>query len=502
MTSMKPQRTRREFLRDGAVSLAASAFGTRPYHTHNPERNPAFDNRPSNVVVFMCDEHNPRFSSVYGHPFIHTPNLDRLAARGTVYDAAYCPSPLCAPCRSAFMSGKRVHEIQCYSNCNVFQFDYPTYGQVLREAGVHTVHIGKTDVFREGTALGFSEMLLPGDRARPGDTEIRRSPLAIRSGAAKRANDFGPKDSNPFQKDDAVINAAISWLASRPKELDCPWVLVIQVVKPHFPMYVTRELWDLYANGEDLPKLRGDLPPARHPYALDLRAHFETDQFTDDQVRGLRRGYLGLVTYVDRQLGRVLDALEANSLERNTSIFYTSDHGEMLGKFGLWWKSSLYEDSARVPLIAAGPGFSRGARVAIPVDLHDLRAAIFKSVGKHQPSGWHGAPLQDLRRKDRNRVAFSEYHGHGTRGSGYVIRKGDWKLIYCTNAPHQLFNLADDPDELNDLAASNPKVFRELSDALRNICDPEEENARAEAFIAKQIDAIKAMGLLETRDSG
>lgn len=102
----------------------------------------------------MSDERDPRICSAYGHDMVHTPNMARMAARGVVYENAYCPSPLCAPCRSAFMSGKRVHEIQCYSNCNVFQFDYPTYGQVLRDSGIHTVHIRKTDVFVRN-ALGF-----------------------------------------------------------------------------------------------------------------------------------------------------------------------------------------------------------------------------------------------------------------------------------------------------------------------------------------------------------
>ncbi|NUM52231.1 MAG: sulfatase-like hydrolase/transferase [Candidatus Hydrogenedentes bacterium] len=490
---MSTMRTRREFIGEGVGGLLASSFGTRPYHTAHPERNAAFDERPMNAVVFMCDEHNPHISSVYGHPIVQTPNLDRLAARGTVFENAYCPSPLCAPCRSAFMSGKRVHEIQCYSNCNVFRFDYPTYGQVLHDEGVHTVHIGKTDVFREGPALGFSETILPGDRTPPGDTLIQHAPLAIRPDGAKRADGFGPQDSNPFQKDDSVIAAALEWLADKPKQLDRPWVLVIQLVKPHFPMHVTQELWDMYADAADLPAFRGDATSANHPYALDLRAHFQTDQFRDDQVRGLRRGYLGLVTYVDRQLGRVLDAIDQHDLEKTTNVFYTSDHGEMLGKFGMWWKSSLYEDSARVPLIAAGPGFARGTRVRTPVDLHDMRASVFYAVRKRQPYDWSGEALQRIWKRDRSRVAFSEYHGHGVRGSGYVVRKDDWKLIYCAKAPHQLFNVEDDPDELRNLADKNAKKLRELEEELRAICDPEVESERAEAFIARQLEAIAAM---------
>lgn len=491
---MNNAKSRREFLRDGTLAVGAGAFGSRPYHTLHPERNTEYDQRPMNAVVFMSDEHNPRICSAYGHDMVQTPNMARMAAQGTVFDSAYCPSPLCAPCRSAFMSGKRVHEIQCYSNCNVFQFDYPTYGHVLRDKGVHTVHIGKTDVFRPGNALGFSEMIMPGDRTPPGDTLIQHNPLAIRRDGAKRASGFGPKD-NPFRKDDEVVAAALGWLAAKPKQLQTPWVLVIQVVKPHFPMHVTEELWDMYPNGGDLPKYRGDEASANHPYARDLRAHFEADQFTEEQIRGLRRGYLGAVTYVDRQLGRVLDALDEHGLADSTNVFYTSDHGEMHGKFNMWWKSSLYEDSARVPLIAAGPHFRGGSRVHTPVDLHDLRAAVFHTVRERQPHGWHGEPLQRVRNDDRSRVAFSEYHGHGVRGSGYVVRKGDWKLIYCANAPHQLFNIEKDPEELVNLAEKNAKKFRELEGELQKICDPGAESVRAEAFIARQLEAIRAIGI-------
>src|SRR4051794_19129422 len=117
--------TRRQFLIGGAASLAAAA----------PQGH--------NVIVLMADEHNPRYSQPYGHPFVKTPNLQRLAQMGTVFENAYCPSPLCMPSRSAFMSGRRVFEIQTYGNCNVFSGDYPTYGKVMADQGVHTVHIGK-----------------------------------------------------------------------------------------------------------------------------------------------------------------------------------------------------------------------------------------------------------------------------------------------------------------------------------------------------------------------
>ena len=246
----------------------------------------------------------------------------------------------------------------------------------------------------------------------------------------------------------------------------------------------------MYPEGGDLPVRGGDLPTANHPYALDLRAHFETALFAEEDIRGLRRGYLGCVTFVDRQLGIILDTLEEEGLLGNTIVAYTSDHGEMLGAFDMWWKCSLYEDSARVPLVVAGPGFPAGSRVKTPVDLLDVQATFFAATLATRPDGWSGRPLQTIGEDDRERVVFSEYQGHGTRGSAFMIRKGDWKLIHCAAAPHLLFNLAEDPGELNNLAQAHPAKLAELEEALRQICSPEFEDRRAEVFIEQQLAAM------------
>ncbi len=479
--------SRREFMANTARSAALLSGAT---WTANADQPPL---RKGNFVLLMSDEHNPKISSIHAHPRVQTPNLDRLAARGTVFENTYCPSPLCMPCRSAFMSGQRVHQIQCYNNCNVIPFEYPSYGQSLGAQGIHTVYIGKADVYRPTRDLGFSEVIGSGDRTPPGDTNISRKPLAIRTDGAGRAGGYGPKENNPFADDDQLVNLALDWLAKRPAELDKPWVLVLNIGRPHFPNYVTQALWDQYAGGDDLPAYGREAVSANHPYAQDLRAHFQTEQFSEADIRGLRRGYLGCVTYVDQQVGRVMDAIDRAGLADSTTFAYTSDHGDMLGKFGLWWKCSLYEDSARVPLLVAGPGFAPKTRVRTPVDLHDLRATLFRSTGSTQPAEWVGAPLTSIAANDPDRPVFAEYHGHGTRASGYLLRKGDWKLLYYPEAPHQLFNLAEDPEELNNLAEKHPEKRRELEKDLRAVCDPEAENQRTEAFIQRQLAAIKAI---------
>jgi len=448
----------------------------------------------ANVVLLMSDEHNPFYSSVYGHPFIQTPNMTRLADSGVVFENAYCSSPLCMPSRSAFMAGRRVHELQTYSNCNLSMggTHRASYGSVLAEQGIYTAYIGKTDVYDRKDRLGFSEMILPGDRALPGDVNHRRNPLTLRKGSARRANGFGPR-KDAGAGDRRCVDAAVHWLEERARtgrvgpSRDCPWILTVNVTNPHFPHYATPALWDLAAVGADLPEHGPESPSATHPYARDLRDHFETDQFSEEQIRGLRRGYLGCVMFVDQQLGRLIRALEKARQLQSTNVIYTSDHGEMLGKFGMWWKCSLYEDSVRVPCIAAGPDFPRGRRVGTPVDLHDVRAAVFQALGAEQPDEWLGTPLQELGAHDSERVVFSEYHGHGTRASSYMVRRGRWKYLHYAAAPHQLFDLAVDPDELRNLYAVHPEVAKRLEGELRNICSPEEEDRRAEEFIERQL---------------
>ncbi|MBI9021500.1 MAG: sulfatase-like hydrolase/transferase [Verrucomicrobia bacterium] len=449
--------------------------------------------RVRRVLLITSDEHNPKISSVEGHPFIHTPNLQRLADRGTTYLSCYSPSPLCIPARSSFMCGKYVHETQVYNNCTLRERDFPSYGNVLKDYGVYTAHYGKKHLYRKSADLGFSEIYhgpWP-DWMTPHDPNIGRGEVQPRPNADKRAVRYGPRPpEEAYRLDGPTVDEAVDWLNEKAPALDQPWLLSVNLSNPHFPAYADQELWDLYKDHEDLPEFGKEEASAQHPHAADLRTHFMTDHISEKDVRGMRRGYYAIVTYMDRQVGRLLDALEASGQLDDTLVIYTSDHGEMMGKFGMWWKSSLYDDSARIPLIISGPGFRRGATDVAAVEQLDLLATIFQFLGKPYPADWHGEPLQRMVPNDPNKVAFSEYHGHGTRSSGYILRKGEWKFIYYCGSPNQLFNMAADPDELNNLVAANPDKAAELEAELRKICDPEKESRRADEFTDWQLSVL------------
>ena len=442
----------------------------------------------SNVIVFMSDEHNPRYSSPYGHAFVDTPNMQWLADNGTLFENAYCPSPLCVPSRSAFLTGKRVHAVQAYGNNRVgIPPENLGLGAVLGEDDVHTVFIGKVHAYRPSAELGFSETIETyADDTSGFDMAQQRQPLAVREGADQRFDEYGPRDT-PWGRDVDCMDAAVEWLQTRAPAMQRPWVLYVNLLKPHFAHFCTQDLWDSYRDHDDLPDHGVEAATAQHPYAADLRTHFQLDKVGEDQVRGLRRGYYACVSFIDEQLGRLLSALVEADLASTTNLVYTSDHGEMLGKFGLWWKCNLLEDAARIPCIAAGPDFAAGARIATPVDLHDVQASVFSTTGASHPESWLGTPLQDLACDDGERVVFSEYHGHGTRAGSFMVRRGNWKLIHNVAAPDQLFDLASDPEELDNRLEAHPHMAEELAAALAGVCDPEAEDRKAEAFWERQV---------------
>ena len=445
----------------------------------------------TNVLLLMSDEHNPRYSSTYGHPFVRTPNLDRLAERGTVYENAYCPSPLCVPSRSAFMTGRYVHEIQRYNNCKVIEARDPSYGQVLAEQGVHTGYIGSAaNLYRDPYHLGFSEMLLSEVTQRQLNPNAARR-VVTEPAPPKTEADHGPL-SGRFDEDVIFIDRAVQWLQETAPTMIKPWTLTVNVHPPHPPYTSDPGHWSRYDGRGDLPRHGVDEPSAQHPYTRDLRDRAGWS-YDPSLVRELRQGYYAMISYVDDELGRLLDALDESGQAEDTVICYTCDHGEMLGTFGVWGKCSLYEDSARIPIVAAGPGFTPGARVRTPVSLLDLQAAIFHAVGAERPAAWHGDPLQTIAEDDPDRVLFAEYHGTGVRGSGYLIRRGDWKLIFNAEAPHQLFDLAHDAGELDNLWDRRPDVAAELEQELRKICDPIAEHRAAEEFSRRQLATIDAL---------
>lgn len=450
---------------------------------------------PKNLLIIMSDQHNRRMLGCYGHDIVKTPNIDRLAARGTLFTNAYTPSPVCVPARAAFATGKYVHQIGAWDNAIAYDGRMPSWHHLLRERGHHVVSIGKLHFRSAQDDNGFSDEQI-GMHIIDGEGDllglVRDEDMPKRGGSYKMAKLAGPGESMYTTYDrDIAARAQVWFRESAAKHADKPWVMFLSFVCPHFPLTAPPEhFYRYYDQVLPLPKLYERRNEPLHAYLEDYRKSFAYDEFfeTPDMVKRALAGYFGLCSFLDENIGKVLGALDGAGLTEETRIVYTSDHGDNLGARGLWGKSTMYEESVGVPLIVAGQGFDAGQRISTPASLLDLYPFIMEATGAASPEtitpAHPGLSVSRLTSgKDASHVVFSEYHGMGSKTAAYMLRKGPWKLVHYADYGPQLFDLASDPEELNDLAAdANARpVLDELQAELRHICDPAAVSRQAKA---------------------
>jgi choline-sulfatase len=448
-----------------------------------------------NVLVVMSDEHDPRHMGCSGSAIVRTPNLDALAARGVRFSAAYTPSPICVPARAAFATGLRVHQCRHWDNASPYHGQSKGWGHVLQERGIRVESIGKLHYRAEGDAAGFDVEHLPMHVAGGHGMvwgSIRDPYIERRSGPRMLGEHIGRGESSYTRYDRAVTDRAVQWLHEAGRQPRDAFVLFVGLVAPHFPLVAPPAFYDLYADRDlPAPKLHPSRGQALHPW-VQAYADFESNEerFRDSQERrSAVAAYFGLCSFLDHNVGRLLDALQASGLARDTLVVYTSDHGDNLGARGLWGKSTLYEESVRVPMIAAGPGLQRGGVCATPVDLLDLFPTILQGAGVDPAPHMDGRPGRSLQQiaaatVDADRPIFSEYHAVGSNTAAFMLRRGRWKYLHYVRFPPELFDLEADPEELNDLAAdpAHAGVLQEMETSLRRICgDPQAVDALAKA---------------------
>ena len=447
-----------------------------------------------NVLVLMSDEHSNKVLSCYGHPVVRTPNLDRLAARGTRFTNAYTNSPICVPARASFATGLYAFETGCWDNALAYSGAQPSWGHALREKNIPSYAIGKLHYRSAEDDTGFAEQILPmhivdgiGDLL-----GAVRAPLPVRHKSRAVATRLGPGESPYTGYDRDITAAACNWLTRHAKS--GPWVLFVGWVAPHFPLIAPREFYDLYDPRElPLPKACKPEEWPRHPWLDAFRRCFITDEhFTDETRRIAVASYYGLVSFMDSNVGKVLSSLEASGAADDTLVLYTSDHGDNLGTRGLWGKSTMYEESAAIPLILAGRGVPQGGAVRIPVSLVDVHPTLMETFGCAQVKGTRGDSLLGIARSapDAERLVFSEYHAAGAATGVFMLRQGRYKYVHYVGMPPQLFDLETDPEELVDVAArpEHAERLRRFREQLGRICDPVEIDRRAKADQAALIE--------------
>jgi choline-sulfatase len=451
--------------------------------------------QPTNLVVIMSDEHHPRAMGVAGHRFVHTPNLDRLAERGTRFDAAYCNCPICVPSRASFATGRYVHELGTWDNAMAYDGRVRGWGHQLQQTGHRVDAIGKLHYRAAEDPTGFDHQYHPmhivgghgmvWGAIRDGTVDLRER--------ARMIEPIGPGTSKYNIYDDRIATKAERWLARSARERkagDKPWMLFVGFVAPHFPLTVPQDILDLYPPEKmPPPRLHPRDGHPRHPWVEYAHRMVPVDDTLDVERRRLATAcYYGLCTWVDRQVGRVLDALEATGLSATTRIAYTSDHGDNVGARGMWGKSTHYDDAVGVPLILAGPGVPKGKVCKTPVSLVDFAPTILEAAGE-DPYGWaenpSGRSLFTIAAApdDSERTVFSEYHAFGSPSASFMLRDGRWKYNHYVGYPPELFDMIEDPLEERNLAGSSSAHAQllKMEARLRTMIDPERTDARAKA---------------------
>ena len=439
----------------------------------------------TNQLLIMSDEHTRKVLGAYGNSIVQTPNLDRLAARGTLFEAAYCPSPICVPCRAAFATGQYVHSTGHWDNAQPYSGTPKSWGHALQRSGVEVGSIGKLHYRNDQDDVGFDFQHLP-MHVVGGHGDILgsvRDELPVRQKGLAMAERIGRGDTSYSAYDMAIANRAVDWLGEKSPG-DPPWVCFVSLVTPHFPLIAPDAYYDLYVDADLFP-MKPDPGEEQHPWIREMRRCLNMVGWTEEKTRTALTAYYGLVTFMDAQVGKVLDALEAQGLTQSTRIIYTSDHGDNVGEWGMWGKSTMNEESVGVPMIVAGPDIPKGKVSTTPVSILDIPPALLTGAGAELPDEMVGSSIYELAHADddQQRVVFSEYHAMGAPTGAYMIRKGKWKLIHYVGYAPQLFDLESDPDELSDLGTSShhEPVRAELLAELQAICDPDAVDQQAKA---------------------
>jgi len=451
---------------------------------------------PSNLLVIMSDEHQARAMGCAGHPFVQTPNLDVLAARGLTFSDAYTPSPICVPARAAFAAGRYVHQTRLWDNAMPYTGNPPGWGHTLQGAGIPVESIGKLHYRHEEDPAGFDvqhiAMQVAGGVGMVW-ASIRKEDERLTMPSRMLGDYIGPGTSQYTDYDEAVVDRTINWLNQRKASGDQrPWCLFVGFVAPHFPLVVPEEFFDLYPPSNLPPaKLHPSLGYRRHPWVEKQNAMADSEAMFENPEERLRAmaAYYGLCSWLDHNIGRVLEGLDDAGLAENTTVVYTSDHGDNVGARGLWGKSNLYQESVAIPMIMAGPDMEKGI-CDTPVSLLDLSATIPAHFGLD--FACEGRPLTEICAgpDDPERPILSEYHAVGAVSGAFMLRKGRWKLNHYVGYPPELFDLETDPEELNDLAAdpAHAEILKDMDRNLRTIVDIEVADAEAFADQAAMIE--------------
>ncbi len=457
-----------------------------------------------NLLFVMSDSLTPHLTGPYGDTVGSTPNQDRLASAGVVFENAYCNSPLCVPSRASMVTGRYVSELGCFDNGSEFSSEWPTMGHCLGAAGYETVIIGKMHFVGHDQTHGFDrrisletdytkgydpiEYMLAYDWQQPSGGNPAGQEWMGPSYVKSKEWDYYPKH---YDADERIHRDALSYLSE--KDPGCPpFFCCVSYHQPHNPFWIPEDIRGLFRDKDlPLPAAPSGIETCQGPMDKWLdEFHYlpqvRENMMKEDNLRWLYETYHGMVYDVDRRIGGLIDLLEKRGLDRNTAIVFASDHGDMLGHRGMLQKRYFYERSVRASLIFSFPGhWQEGIRIHTPVSLIDLLPTFTEMSKAPLPDDLPGSSLLSsvvTGREPESRVVFSEYHGEGVHAPCFMALRDDFKYIYVHGHEERLYNVREDPDEYTNLVAKrrHKQILLELRRALLQEFDPEVVARKAE----------------------
>ena len=464
------------------VTVLILAHPARPENQHQVESS-TIRNRP-NVLLIVVDDLNCRVGC-YGDSVVQTPHIDRLAQRGVLFERAYAQYPVCNPSRCSFLSGRRPESIDILDNSEGIRTKHPeivTLPQCFRKAGWFTAGIAK--VFhvdqwdpprpedRPGSwrrddplAWDFRLNTKPTEAGKQGD----RMELAGKSFPRDTLNYRLMADGSDDDQEDGQPVLEVMKLLRQKGER--PFFIGVGFRRPHAAWIAPRKYFDLYP----LDRLSLPDPGTRKSAPPIAFTNREPNYGVPDEMLHFLQAYLATVTFVDTQVGRLLDELDRQGLTENTIVVLFGDHGVHLGEHGLWHKHTLFEQSCRTPVIIIAPGMASGKRCDRPIELLDLFPTLAELCAIELPAGLEGVSLRPLLEDpyaewDHAACTIRRSNWNGRPVTGRTIRTERWRFTEWDGGREgrELYDHANDPGELRNIAGDSrhAHVVRELSERL------------------------------------
>jgi choline-sulfatase len=421
-----------------------------------------------NILWLLSDQHNKKVAGYEGDAFVQTPHLDALAESSVIFDNAVTPNPLCTPARICMLTGKEAHRCSAYTNHWPVFPEHLTWPGHFANNGYRTCLVGKMHLGGKNQLAGFQYR--PYGDLRHG-VGHQPDPLAKFPGYANVRSAGITELPETMLQDFVAAHESLAFIREHAdREPDVPWFLCASFTRPHAP---------LTAPGRYIRRYRGKLPPAEKPPLREDYASYEpyarnfieksSSLISREEAQAGYEAYYACVDFLDDCIGDLLNGLQKDGLLDNTYIIYTADHGEMLGRHGIWGKKLYYEPSINVPLLISGPGITGGKRAVGPVSTIDLYPTFCSLAGLPIPEGLDGVDVSSLLTDPENArprdFAASSYYQYGIwwdpedavnemlpHKAMRVIREERWKYAEVEQGEALLFDLADDPEERVNLA--------------------------------------------------